>query len=123
MNFIKRFAKGRRRAGGRMNGTEQSYANHLELLKRAGEVIDFWFEPFSMQLAKGCFYRPDFLVLMKTFELEIHEIKGHWEDDALVKIKIAAEKFPFKFMAIKKLKSGWDQREVGVHNLTAKEKK
>ena len=33
--------------------------------------------------------------------LECHEVKGHWEDDARVKIKCAAEKFPFRFVAMK----------------------
>ena len=32
--------------------------------------------------------------------MEIHETKGHWEDDARVKIKVAATLFPFRFFAI-----------------------
>ncbi len=27
-------------------------------------------------------------------------MKGHWEDDARVKIKVAAEMYPFRFVAI-----------------------
>jgi len=119
--MFKRYAKGRPRKSGDMNGLEKAYANHLELLERAGEVLDYWFEPFSMQLAKGCFYRPDFMVMMADHSLEIHETKGHWEDDSLAKIKIAAEKFPFKFIAIRKVRGAFEFREVGVHNLTAKE--
>lgn len=121
MSFRKHFGRGTRPRAGEMNKLESSYAQYLFSLKIAGEIIDYWYEPFSMQLSKGCFYRPDFLVMYADLELQIHETKGHWEDDALVKIKVAAEKFPFRFKAIKKTKQGWDIREVGVHNLTCKE--
>jgi hypothetical protein len=35
--------------------------------------------------------------------LECHEVKGFWADDARVKIKVAAEMYPFRFIAIMKL--------------------
>lgn len=34
-------------------------------------------------------------------EMEAHEVKGFWTDDARVKIKVAASLFPFKFVAVK----------------------
>jgi len=92
-----------RLAKGEMNKTEQAYADHLELLRRAGEVLWFKFEPMRLQLAGKTTYSPDFLVQVKSGHLELHEVKGFWEDDARVKIKVAAEMFPiFKFIAIKK---------------------
>jgi hypothetical protein len=33
--------------------------------------------------------------------MEMHEVKGFWQDDARAKIKIAADIFPFRFIAIK----------------------
>lgn len=96
-----------RLAKGEMNKTEQAYADHLELLRRAGEILWFKFEPMKLQLAEKTTYSPDFLVQVKTGHLELHEVKGFWEDDARVKIKVAAEMFPiFKFIAIKKGEKG-----------------
>ncbi len=92
-----------RLAKGEMNKTEQAYADHLELLRRAGEILWFKFEPMKLQLAEKTTYSPDFLVQVASGHLELHEVKGFWEDDARVKIKVAAEMFPiFKFIAIKK---------------------
>lgn len=108
------------RSGNEMNKTETQYANYLEMMKLAGDILGYWFEPMSLRLSKGCHYRIDFMVMMADCSIEMHEVKGHWEDDALVKIKVAAEKFPFKFIAIKKVKGGlWDTREVMLDNLTA----
>ena len=50
--------------------------------------------------------------------LEAHEVKGgFWEDKARTKIKIAAEMYPFRFMAAKqrakKLGGGWQYEVFG----------
>lgn len=72
---------------GEMNKTETEYAQHLELLKRAGEILDFKFEPLKLSLAKNTSYTPDFMVINKNLEIELHEVKGFWKDDARVKTK------------------------------------
>jgi hypothetical protein len=41
----------------------------------------------------------------------MHEVKGFWQDDARVKIKVAASIYPFKFIAVKKAKGGWEREE------------
>lgn len=69
-----------------------------------------------MKLAHDTRYTPDFLVMRRDFSLECHECKGgYWEDDALVKIKVAAAKFPFRFLSArllpKKAGGGWELRE------------
>lgn len=88
---------------GVMNKTEQAYADHLEQLRRSGEVLWFKFEPLKLALAKATTYTADFLVQVASGHLELHEVKGRWEEDARVKIKVAAEMFPvFKFIAIQK---------------------
>ena len=104
------FALGRMKAG-KMNKTERHYADHLEALKMAGEVLWYEFEPMNLRLADNCFYKIDFLVMIKSGQLECHEVKGFWTDDALVKIKIAAEKFPFRFISVMLKNGNWEVRE------------
>jgi len=100
---------------GEMNKTEAAYRLHLEMLKAAGEIVWYRFEGVKLRLADGCFYSPDFAVMFSTGVLEMHEVKGFWQDDARVKIKVAAEMYPFRFMAVtpraKKNGGGWD-REI-----------
>lgn len=107
---INMYALGRLKQGV-MNKTEQKYHAHLTALKFAKEVLWFEFEPANLRLSDGCFYKIDFMVMTKTGELEVHEVKGYWRDDALVKIKIAAAKFPFRFIAVQLKKGNWDVRE------------
>lgn len=90
-----------------MNKLEAAYAARLESLKLAGEIADYRFECLKLRLADNTFYAPDFMVLRPDGEFEIHEVKGHWEDDARVKIKVAAELYPFKFIAARKEKGAW----------------
>jgi len=95
-----------------MNKTESAYAQRLELLKHAGEILWYKFEGIKLRLADNTFYTPDFAVLNRDSVMELHEVKGHWLDDARAKIKIAADIYPFRFLAIKKQTKraggGWD---------------
>lgn len=86
---------------GVMNKTERKYADHLESLKMAGEIQHYAFDSMKFRLADKTFYSPDFIVLKANGELEAHEVKGHWEDDARVKIKVAASIHPIPFIAVK----------------------
>lgn len=104
---MKKYGRTYRRRGqteaGKMNKTEAAYAQRLELLKSANEIVDYKFEAIKLTLAKRTTYTPDFFVHNSDDILELHEVKGHWEDDARVKIKVAAQQFPqFKFIAVKK---------------------
>lgn len=91
---------------GQMNGLEKRYAAHLDIRKVCGEIADWKFEPLKLKLAPSTFYNPDFGILMLDGKVELHETKGgHWEDDARVKIKVAAEIFHwFHFRAAQ-----WDK--------------
>lgn len=104
------YALGRLKTGV-MNKTEQSYANQLELLKNTGVILWYKFEGIKFRLADNTFYTPDFSVMNANGEMEIHEVKGFWQDDARVKIKVAADMYPFKFKAVtaktKKNGGGW----------------
>ena len=85
------------------NKTEQAYMDLLEMRRLADEVLWYAFERIKLKLADRTFYSADFFIMLANMELEVHEVKGFWEDDARVKIKVAAEQFPiFRFIAIKK---------------------
>lgn len=95
-----------------MNKNEAAYAQHLEQLKAAGEIKDYRFEPMTLRLATLTTYRPDFLVLNSDDTMEFREVKGRtkntfWaEEDAKVKIKVAAEQYwMFKFSIV------WQQKD------------
>ena len=86
---------------GEMNKTEAAYAKLLEEMKYAGEVAWYRFEGVKLRLADNTFYSPDFAVMRSDGQMEMHEVKGMWTDDARVKIKVAADAYPFKFVAVK----------------------
>lgn len=76
--------------GGRSK-LQAAWADGLELRRRAGELAIVLEENLSLRMADRTWYRPDFLVVTAQGRLEIHEVKGHWRDDARAKWKIAAE--------------------------------
>ena len=101
---------------GQMNKTESAYCQHLELRKRAGEIVWYRFEGIKLRLADNTFYTPDFAVMLATGEMELHEVKGgFWTDDARVKTKVAADQYPFRFIGVtvkpKKAGGGWNIEE------------
>lgn len=100
---------------GAMNKTERSYAGRLDQMKYAGKILWYGFEAIKLRLADNTFYTPDFAVMAADGVIELHEVKGFWTDDARVKIKVAADKFPFRFMAMKpramKAGGGWEVEE------------
>ncbi len=85
---------------GAMNKSEAAYARILEMRKSAGEVLWYKFEGLKFRLADNTFYTPDFAVMLSSGAVELHEVKGYWQDDAKVKIKVAAELYPFQFVAV-----------------------
>jgi hypothetical protein len=95
------YALGRLRAG-QMNKTEAEYGRLLELRRQAGEVLWYLFEGVKLRLADNTFYSPDFSVMLADGTLEMHEIKGFFMEDAKVKVKVAAERFPFRFFVVRK---------------------
>ena len=96
-----------------MNKLESSYARHLEAMKSAGHVLWWKYEAVGLRLADRTFYHPDFMVMMADGTLEIHETKGFMQEDANVKLKVAACAFPFVFKLVKKHKGGaWDIRTI-----------
>ena len=93
-----------------MNKLEARYAQHLDLLQRAGQVAAWRFEVVTLKLAVDVRYTPDFLVILPGGELELHETKGFLRDDARVKLRVAARMFPwFVFRLVRWGKAGaWE---------------
>src|SRR5690349_1040822 len=98
-----------------MNKSESAYADHLRLRQAAGEIAWWKFEGIKLRLADSTFYSPDFAVMLTDGSLECHEVKGYWQDDARVKVKVAAEQFPLRFIAVtakaKRDGGGWSVEE------------
>lgn len=85
-----------------MNKTEARFSKWLDTLLRIGEIQCWDFEPMSLRIGKGAWYKGDFLVVTRERELVMYEVKGHWEEAARVRIKVAATRFPWmKFVAVK----------------------
>lgn len=105
-----------RHVGSVMNKLETKYAAHLELRKTTGEIKDYRFEPMKLRLAPRTYFDVDFIVLDYDifWRAELHEVKGHWEDDARVKMKVAATMFPwwtFRGVQWDKVTKNWRYEE------------
>lgn len=99
-------ARGRiRKRSGEMNKTEAAFAAYLRTEQVAGRVLWFGFEQVKLRLADNTYFTPDFGVMYANGELWLVDTKGTkkdggrykpWvEEDARIKLKVAAETFPF----------------------------
>lgn len=77
------------------SGAEAAFASILAQLVANGLIVWQKFEPITLRLARHTTYTPDFLVINKDAELIAIEVKGYPRDDAMVKLKVAAEQFPW----------------------------
>ena len=105
-------AKGETLAPKFKSKTEAEYHRMLELRQKAGEIVWFRHEGITLDLG-GSRYTVDFFVLEANGELSAWEIKGGYiRPDSMVKLKIAASMFPFKFHLAQKTKTGWVEKRV-----------
>ncbi len=99
-----------------MNQWETDYAAILESKRATGEVVLYRYEAVKLRLADKTFYTCDFMVMLPDGVIEFHEVKGHWEEDARLKIKLAAEQFPeFTFRAFlrRRKEDPWTEEVFG----------
>jgi hypothetical protein len=104
-----------------MNRVEQQYDKFLRDRLMVGEIRWALFEPIKLRLADKTWYTPDFLVVRNDWSFEAHEVKTEWstgkpgwEEDARVKIKVAAELFPLRFICACLRRDGsWSFEEFG----------
>lgn len=100
-----------------MNSLERRYADEiLDKRKLVGEIRQWWFEEFAFRIGHDCRVTFDFMCWMADGSIEFHECKGRMREDALVKLKVAANRYPFKFYLIKLAKvkegGGWIIKRV-----------
>ena len=111
-------ARGRTTAKNGMNRLEQRYSDHLRTLQLAGEIHSFSFERHNLKLADKTYYKPDFEVMLPDGSIEFHEVKGYMQEDANVKLKVAAQQFPqyvFRLIYWDKW-TGWKVTTLPPHN-------
>jgi hypothetical protein len=106
-----------------MNKVEKEFSLLLESLRAVGEVLDWGFEKIKFKLADNTYFEIDFYYVKSDLSLHLVECKAawkqkdgsykaHWEDDARVKIKVAAQQFPFfRFHGAAKAPAGWIREE------------
>lgn len=94
---------------------EAAYERHLEVLKRAGVIAGFRYEGLKVRLARRTWFTPDFLVILPDGTVEIHEVKGFRRDDAMVKLKVAAELYAcWRWFLVTRESSGWKVEPMGA---------
>ena len=97
-----------------MNGLETRFAELLQQRKLAAEIVEWKYEAVKLRLGEKCFYEPDFMVI-ENDQVVFYETKGHWEDDARVKIKAVANQYPwFRFVAVRFDRGEWKLEEIGI---------
>lgn len=108
-----------KRGAGLMNKTESRYAAMLEEMVERGEIVKWWFEPFSCRLTspdsgRGVRYTPDFMLLYPDGETVIVDVKGAMTSDAsIVRAKTAAEVyFLWHFWLVSWSKGEWHTQKL-----------
>ena len=128
LKLLKRVkARGRVRTHkpGEMNKLEAEYAEHLATLFQDDVIVWHKFEAITFKLAKDTRFTPDFVVMKHDGTIELHEVKPRtgnatkgykpWiEEDAWLKVKLAAELFPFElFIVWPGIDGHWNKDAVG----------
>lgn len=91
-----------------MTGLEADYGLILEARKRNGEIRDYAYEAVTLKLGPDCRYTPDYFVMAADDVIEFHECKGHHWAKNMVKLRVAAERFPFRFFLVERDKQTRD---------------
>lgn len=95
-----------------MNGWETEYGELLERRKQAGEVLWYGFGMIRLRIGKGCMYKPDYFVVLSSGVVECHEVKGFMREAARVRLRVAAERYPFRFVVCRKVDGEWRFEDV-----------
>lgn len=97
----------------KMNKLEMRYSQFLDVLKFTGDIKDWRFEATKLRLANNCTLTPDFLVITKDGATEYHETKGFLREDSWIKLKVAAETYPWwPFKLVRRIKGEWEIKVV-----------
>ena len=106
---MRRYAKGRRHVPGMMNKLETAWGAQLTAQK-----MTWLFERITLKIADDTRYTPDFFSLGLTDDVPtFYEVKGFMRDDARVKLKVAADRFPmFRFYLVTRKGGAWQVEEI-----------
>jgi len=101
----------RQQQGDGMNKTERAFHEYLKGTMPAAQIYP---QGLTLKLANGVRYTPDFATVDVERKWTCWETKGFMRDDAAVKIKVAAARYPaMTFHLVTKLTGGeWDIEEV-----------
>ncbi|WP_455387587.1 DUF1064 domain-containing protein [Petrachloros mirabilis] len=97
---------------------EAQYAAELDFQLRAGEILQWEYEPWSMKLTEprivngktqpGVRYTPDFVLWLPDKRIRCVEVKGYEREAAIARYKMAVEKYPlFEWEMVEKKQGGW----------------
>ena len=89
-----------------------AYAKLLEIRRQAGEIIHWWYEPFSIWLPGGVRFKPDYMVWEANNTITIVEVKGWSKNlrDGKARYKIAASLFPcWTWKMVTKKSNQWEE--------------
>lgn len=98
---------------------ESLYAAELDHQLRAGELLDWQYEPWSMKLTEprvvngktrpGVRYSPDFVVVLPDHRLRIVEVKGYQRNASINRFKMAADRWPwFEWVMVTRNGGHWE---------------
>lgn len=116
----KSFDDAPKKKSGEPNKGERAYGLELAMQKNEGRIHWFAFQPITLKLAFDTRYTPDYVVQgcdggpLTMIDVKGRKGNGYWcEEDAKIKIKVAAEKFPmFRFAIVWPAKDGvWERAE------------
>jgi hypothetical protein len=102
----------RQSAKPRLNKLESEFAVHLRLRRREYVVTE---QAITFRLANGVNYRPDFVIYSPyNGQIIAYETKGDYVwDDAAVKLKVAAQEYPFiSWRLAWKEKGEWNEQTI-----------
>lgn len=110
------YALGRLKAGEK-NQTEQRFEDeYLRPLLLAGEISWYRFEGIKLRLADNTFLTVDYAVLPASGVLTMIDVKGAAavvQEDARVKMRVAADQYPFMFqLAFPAKGGGWTIKDL-----------
>ena len=82
---------------------EANFAGKLELMRRAGEIVDYGHERIKFRLPGDRFYCPDFDALTPSGETLVFEVKGYARRLAMDRLRAAVEIYPgFRWHIVRK---------------------
>ncbi len=85
----------------KLNKTERRFCARLDSYKARKLIRDFTTQAVTLHLAHDCRFTPDNAVIEADGTFTFYDVKGFEREDAVLKMRIAAERFPwFRFRMI-----------------------